>query len=456
MLKLSLASIAEATQGHAYGADVGVECVSTDSRKHAANALFVALRGEQHDAHEFLAQARGNGAVAALVERRIDTDLAQVVVVDTQIALGRLAAHVRSQRDVCVIGITGSNGKTTVKTLLAGILARVAPTHASIGSFNNEIGLPLTLLSMPEDTRFAVLEMGAGKPGDIDYLAAIAQPQIALVNNVAPAHLERMGSLDGVAATKGAIYSALPVDGIAVINADDAYAGFFAGLAGSRRVIRFGVNMQAEVMARFDKAAPANAFTLLAAGEEIDIALPLLGRHNVNNALAAASLALAVDVPLAAIRQGLEAASAVAGRSAQRMHASGALIIDDTYNANPASFAAAIDTLAAFSGTRILVVGDMRELGADGETLHARIGTLAAAKGIERLLAVGALSRATATAFGSKARHFPDQAALIEVLRDELSTATTVLIKGSRGSAMDRVVAALFAAEATPGGRHAA
>ncbi|MGB3048368.1 UDP-N-acetylmuramoyl-tripeptide--D-alanyl-D-alanine ligase, partial [Dokdonella sp.] len=437
MLKLSLASIAEATQGHAYGADVGVECVSTDSRKHAANALFVALRGEQHDAHEFLAQARGNGAVAALVERRIDTDLAQVVVVDTQIALGRLAAHVRSQRDVCVIGITGSNGKTTVKTLLAGILARVAPTHASIGSFNNEIGLPLTLLSMPEDTRFAVLEMGAGKPGDIDYLAAIAQPQIALVNNVAPAHLERMGSLDGVAATKGAIYSALPVDGIAVINADDAYAGFFAGLAGSRRVIRFGVNMQAEVMARFDKAAPANAFTLLAAGEEIDIALPLLGRHNVNNALAAASLALAVDVPLAAIRQGLEAASAVAGRSAQRMHASGALIIDDTYNANPASFAAAIDTLAAFSGTRILVVGDMRELGADGENLHARIGTLAAAKGIERLLAVGALSRATATAFGSKARHFPDQAALIEVLRDELSTATTVLIKGSRGSAMD-------------------
>ncbi|MFZ1796323.1 MAG: cyanophycin synthetase, partial [Dokdonella sp.] len=154
--------------------------------------------------------------------------------------------------------------------------------------------------------------------------------------------------------------------------------------------------------------------------------------------------------------QGLEAASAVAGRSAQRMHASGALIIDDTYNANPASFAAAIDTLAAFSGTRILVVGDMRELGADGENLHARIGTLAAAKGIERLLAVGALSRATATAFGSKARHFPDQAALIEVLRDELSTATTVLIKGSRGSAMDRVVAALFAAEATPGGRHAA
>ena len=456
MLNLSLATIAEATQGRLRGADVRIEAVSTDSREHFTTSLFVALRGEQHDAHDFIAQAHKNGAVAALVERAVDIDLAQVIVADSQIALGKIAAHVRRQRDVCVIGITGSNGKTTVKSLLAGILSRHAPTHASSGSFKNEIGLPLTLLAMPADTRFAVLEMGAGKPGDIDYLVRIAEPQVTLVNNIAPAHLERMGSLDGVAQTKGAIYSGLPADGIAVINVDDAYASFFAKLAGKRRVIRFGITADADVRARRDERAAANQFTLIAPAGEIDISLPLLGRHNVHNALAAASLAIAVGVPLATIKQGLEAATPVAGRSAQRKHSSGALIIDDTYNANPASFAVAIDTLAAFAGTRILVVGDMRELGVDAESLHAGIGALAASKGIDQLFAVGDLSRATASAFGSQARHFANQTLLIEALRGELAATTAVLIKGSRGSAMDRVVGGLFAAEANAGDRHAA
>ncbi len=456
MLKLSLATIAKVVQGRLKGADTRIDAVSTDSRKRVGNALFVALRGAQHDGHDFIAEARENGAVAALVERELDLDLAQVIVADAQIALGQIAAHVRRQRDVCVIGITGSNGKTTVKTLLAGILSRHAPTHASSGSFNNEIGLPLTLLAMPADARFAVLEMGAGKPGDIDYLVAIAQPQVTLVNNIAPAHLERMGSLDGVAKTKGAIYSGLPEDGIAVINADDAYAEFFARLAGHRRVIRFGVDARADVTARRDQRAAMNPFTLVTPGGEIEISLPLLGQHNVLNALAAASLAIAVDVPLVTIRDGLEAASAVAGRGARRQHASGALIIDDTYNANPASFAAAIDTLAAFAGTRILVVGDMRELGADAESLHAKVGTLAADKGIDRLYAVGELSGFTAKAFGGEARHFADQTALITALRGELAPALTVLIKGSRGSAMDRVVGGLFVTEANAGDRHAA
>ncbi len=456
MLNLSLATIAEATQGRLRGADIRVDAVSTDSRKRVENALFVALRGEQHDAHDFIAQAHENGAVAALVEREIALDMAQIIVADTQIALGLLAAHVRRQRDVCVIGITGSNGKTTVKSLLAGILSRHAPTHASSGSFNNEIGLPLSLLAMPADTHFVILEMGAGKPGDIDYLVSIAHPQVALVNNIAPAHLERMGSLDGVAKTKGAIYTGLSADGIAVINADDGYAGFFANLIGNRRVIRFGIAVGADVTARCDEHAATNQFTLIAPSGEIEISLPLLGRHNVHNALAAASLAIAVDVPLATIKQGLEAAAAVTGRSAKRNHASGALVIDDTYNANPASFAAAIDTLAAFTGIRILVVGDMRELGVDAESLHARVGALAASKGIDRLFAVGELSRATASAFGSKACHFADQAPLIEALRAELAATTTVLIKGSRGSAMERVVGSLFAAESSAGGRHAA
>lgn len=456
MLNLSLATIAKVTHGRLRGADTHVGAISIDSRKRIGNALFVALRGEQHDAHDFIGQARDNGAVAALVEREQDLDMAQVIVADTQVALGLLAGHVRRQRDVCVIGITGSNGKTTVKSLLAGILSRHAPTHASSGSFNNEIGLPLTLLAMPADTRFAVLEMGAGKPGDIDYLVGIAQPQVALVNNIAPAHLERMGSLDGVARTKGAIYAGLPEDGIAVINADDAYSDFFAKLAGNRRVIRFGLDANAEVSARCDERAVENKFILIAPAGEIEISLPLLGRHNIHNALAAASLAIAVDVPLTTIKQGLEAATAVPGRSARRKHASGALIIDDTYNANPASFAAAINTLAAFAGTRILVVGDMRELGADAESLHAKVGLLAAAKGIDRLFAVGELSRATASAFGSAARHFVDQPSLTKALLDDLASTTTVLIKGSRGSAMDRVVDGLFAAESNAGDRHAA
>jgi UDP-N-acetylmuramoyl-tripeptide--D-alanyl-D-alanine ligase len=456
MLNLDLITIAEVTGGRLRGANVRIHAISTDSRKPAEGALFVAFRGEHHDAHEFVDSARAQGAIAALVERELASELPHVVVADAQESLGKIAAFVRKQRDVCVIGITGSNGKTTVKTLLAGILARHAPTHVSVGSFNNEIGLPLTLLEMPDDTRFAVLEMGAGKPGDIDYLVGIARPQVGLVNNIAPAHLERMGSLDGIAATKGALYSGLPEDGIAVVNADDTFAGYFEGLIGGRRLIRFGLGTDADVTARFREGAEGFEFTLVAPGGEIDVRSPLLGLHNVMNAIAAASIALAVGVPLETIRAGLEAASPVAGRSARRAHASGALIIDDTYNANPASFAAAIETLAACAGFRILVVGDMRELGKDAEQLHAEVGALALARGIDRLYAVGDLSRASVQAFGGQARHFPSQSALIEALRAEMATGKTLLVKGSRGSAMDRVVTALFADDALNGGRNAA
>jgi UDP-N-acetylmuramoyl-tripeptide--D-alanyl-D-alanine ligase len=456
MLNLDLSAIAEATGGSLHGSNVRIQAISTDSRKHVDDALFVALRGEHHDAHEFVDSARAHGAIAALVDHDLGCDLPQVVVADVQTALGKIAGFVRRQRNVCVIGITGSNGKTTVKTLLAGILARHAPTHVSVGSFNNEIGLPLTLLAMPEDTQFAVLEMGAGKPGDIDYLVGIAQPQVGLVNNIAPAHLERMGSLDGIAATKGALYSGLPDDGIAVVNADDAFAGYFEGLVGARQLIRFGLGADADVTARFREGAESFEFTLVAPGGEIDVRSPLLGLHNVINAIAAASLALAVGVPMETIRAGLEAASPVAGRSARRAHASGAIIIDDTYNANPASFAAAIETLAACSGSRILVMGDMRELGNDAERLHAEVGARALGKGIDRLYAVGDLSRASAKAFGSQARHFASQSLLIDALRTEMAPGKTLLIKGSRGSAMDRVVAALFADDALKGGRNAA
>ena len=445
MLNQRLAEVALWTRGELRGADAAVRGVSTDTRTLQADDLFVALKGEHHDGHAHLGEAAARGAAGALVARRIDTDLPQVVVADTLLALGDLASAVRAQRDVRVAGITGSNGKTTVKTLAAAILAHHGRTHGNAGNFNNEIGLPLSLLSMPEDTQYAVLEMGAGKPGDIAYLAAIARPAIGLVNNIAPAHLERMGSIEGVAETKGAMYEALPADGVAIINADDAFAGFFAQLAGARRVLRFGLEHDADVRAesvRLD--ADGSAFRLSTPAGVIDVKLPLPGRHNVANALAAASIAHAFDVPLATIAAGLQHADAVGGRLVRKRTRGGWIVIDDSYNANPGSAAAAIATLVLQPDERWLVLGDMAELGTNAVALHAQIGREARERGVQKLFAVGALSVYAAQAFGAGAQHFADQASLIEALRAQLRAGVTVLVKGSRSSRMERVSAALL------------
>lgn len=456
MLNIDLTDVARWTDGRLVGDNVRIDAVSTDTRTLGAGALFVALRGELHDAHAFVGRARDAGAVAVLVDHGVAIDLPQVVVADTLLALADIARAVAARSTARVIGITGSNGKTTVKSLLASILSRHAPTHVNTGSFNNEIGLPLTLLAMPAGSEFAILEMGAGKPGDIEYLARIAQPSVALVNNIAPAHLERMGDLDTIARTKGVLYAKLPDDGVAVINADDAYADYFAGLAGARRILRFGDAAASDVRARVPDAARGGDFVLATPIGETPVRFALPGRHNVGNALAAASLALVVGVPLATIRAGLEAAQPVPGRHVRIVHASGAVLIDDSYNANPGSFAAAVATLATEPGMRILVVGDMRELGADGLRLHAELGSLARRSGIERLHAVGELSAAAASAFGAGAEHHADQQHLIDALRAQLRAGVTALVKGSHGSAMDRVVTALVADAGASGGRHAA
>ncbi len=458
MLSCRLADIAHWTGGRLHGRDVGIDAVAIDSRQPMPAALFVALRGERHDGHDFAADARAHGAAALLVERKLALDLPQVVVADTGKALGEIARAVRRRSHARVIGITGSNGKTTVKTLLAAILARHGRTHVNAGNYNNEIGLPLTLLAMPADTEYAVLEMGAGKPGDIAYLARIAQPDAAVVNNVAAAHLQRMGSLQGVAETKGAIYRALPADGLAVINADDAFADYFAVLASGRRVLRYGLLRTAQISAAVEADAPESGrFRLLTPSSGSDIDLPLPGRHNVANALAASALAFGLGVPLATIKAGLEAVAPVPGRLARIAHASGALLIDDSYNANPGSFAAAIATLASQSGERVLVMGDMAELGEDAPRLHAEVGALARRSGIEQLYAVGPLSRHASEAFGAGAQHFADQGALVDALRPRLRTGVSVLVKGSRSSAMERVLRALDAGAGSNGGkRHAA
>jgi UDP-N-acetylmuramoyl-tripeptide--D-alanyl-D-alanine ligase len=453
MKPVALSRIAQWTGGRLVGTEAGrdvlIDAIATDTRTLDASdgrgALFVALKGERFDGHAHVADAVDAGIRAALVVRVLEVAVPQVVVADTERALAAFAAAMQHARSGKVIAITGSNGKTSVKSLALSILQRAGATYANPGNRNNEIGLPLAVLDAPEDARFAIYEMGAGKPGDIAYLTAIARPDVALVNNIAPAHLERMGSLLGVADTKGAIYDALPVGGVAVINADDAFAPYFAERAHGRRLVRFGLDATADVSAR-DLVADETGtrFVLATPDGDAPVTLALPGRHNVLNALAAASLALGAGASLQAITDGLAAARPVAGRLVTHHLANGATLIDDSYNANPGSLNAAIDTLAAAPGDGWLVLGDMRELGVDAEALHAEAGRRAKAAGIARLFTLGPLSAAAAESFGAGAAHFTTHAELAEAVRAALTANVRVLVKGSRGSAMDRVVHALL------------
>lgn len=457
MRPLALAGIARwcearllAASSEGEGDGTVIDAVAIDTRTldpgDGRRVLFVALRGENHDAHDHIDAAIAGGAAALLVSRAVETDLPQLLCGDTGQALGDLAAGVQQGRQAKVLALTGSNGKTSVKTLLLCICERAGRAFANPGNHNNEVGLPLAVLAAPEDAQYAIYEMGAGKPGDIAWLTSVVRPDMALVNNVMPAHLERMGSLLGVAQTKGAIYEALSADGVAVINADDAFAPYFAHLAAGRRVLRFGLEASADVGARSIKLdAAGSRFELVTPHGNADIHLPLPGRHNVRNALAAAAMALAAGIGIEAIRDGLCHARPVPGRQVAHTLANGVVLIDDSYNANPGSVEAAIAALAAGGGEAWLVLGDMAELGEGSAGLHAQVGATARANKIARLYATGALSRATAQAFGSEARHFADQAALIAALRADLHPGVRVLVKGSRSSAMDKVVGALLA-----------
>jgi UDP-N-acetylmuramoyl-tripeptide--D-alanyl-D-alanine ligase len=455
MIASRLIDVAPPLAARLVGADADFRGVGTDSRTLAPGMLFVALRGEHHDGHEHVAAAAERGAAGVVVERELATTLPQLVVLDSQVALGELARWQRAHLAATVVALTGSNGKTTVKTLAAAILARVGSTYCTEGNLNNEIGLPLTVLRAPADARFLVLEMGAGKPGDIAYLVRIGQPHVALVNNVAPAHLERLGSTDGVAEAKGAIYDGLPPGGIAVVNADDAYAERFVRRIGARRVLRFGLDQPAEIGARALQLGEGARFTLVTPAGEAEVALPLAGRHNVRNALAAAALAFAAGAPLADIAAGLGGAHGVGGRLTRLEVPGAGVVIDDSYNANPGSVRAAIDTLALARGERWLVLGNMAELGTEAARLHAEVGAHARAAGIERLYTVGALAREAARAYGADAQAFDTQEAAIAALRRDFRAGVVALVKGSRSAAMERVVAALAGA-AAGGHSHAA
>jgi UDP-N-acetylmuramoyl-tripeptide--D-alanyl-D-alanine ligase len=455
---LMLAEIAAATSGRLIGADLRVQALSTDTRELASGDLFVALRGERFDAHDFIADAVAAGAGALVVDRDVEASVPLIRVDDTLRALGRLAAWWRRRFDIPVAGITGSNGKTTVKEMLAGILSGLGAGVVTRANLNNEVGAPLTLLGLTPANRYAVIEMGARKPGDIAYLAGIAAPTVAVITNAAPAHLAGFGDIAGVARAKGEIFAGLPADGIAVMNADDPRVGLWQVMAGTRRMLSFGLRHPADVSAQAVRAndAPGCSFDLCTPAGRVAIDLQLPGRHNVMNALAAAALAHAIGMPLAGIARGLQAMRPVTGRLQSRAGVGDIRVIDDTYNANPGSVKAALEVLATCgSGIKLLVLGDMGELGNAARALHEQIGRQARVIGVDRIYALGELASVAAGVFGNGARHFDSHEALIAGLRADLAgiASATVLVKGSRSMRMERVVDALIAGAVAPGDR---
>jgi UDP-N-acetylmuramoyl-tripeptide--D-alanyl-D-alanine ligase len=454
----SLAELARVAGGTLHGADATFATVMTDSRTLEGGALFVALRGERFDGHQFVPEALARGAAGALVEREVSVALPQVLVRDALEGLTAFAAEWRRDFTGKVIGITGSNGKTTVKEMTGSILGCEGPTLVTRGNLNNHIGVPLTLCRLEAAQRFAVIEMGANHQHEIAQLAAIGRPDVGLVINAGPAHLEGFGGIEGVARGKGEMFQALGPEGTAVINADDRFAAFWHGLARSAgRVLTFGLRERADFTARELHSNPGGdgfgtEFELVAPSGRRRVTLALAGEHNVMNALAAAAAAHGAGAGLDAIVEGLGRMRAVAGRLEAKQLPGGARLIDDSYNANPGSVRAGLRALDGLPGPHWLVLGEMRELGAESSQLHAEVGDFARQCGIARLLAVGDDARHAVESFGAGSTWFANVEELIEVLRAELPAGATVLVKGSRANRLERVAASLGAGVA--GGGH--
>ena len=444
-----LSQVALAVEGRLIGPDLAVTGVSTDSRGVAPGQLFIALRGERFDAHDFLATAVASGAQALMVadESKLPGGVSAVVVDDTRLALGRLAGAWRRSFELPVIAVTGSNGKTTTKEMIAAILkARFGDdVLATRGNFNNDIGLPLTLLGLHAGQRAAVIEMGMNHPGEIAYLAPIGAPTVALVTNAQRAHLEGMGDLDEVAREKGSIFGGLGANGIAVINADDCYADTWRAMAAPHAIRTFGVDQAADVHGKVHQHGLETSLDLSAPEGAASIHLRIPGRHNARNAVAAAAACLAAGLPMSAVIVGLESFAGVKGRLQRRSGNKGAEILDDTYNANPDSVRAGIDVLAATIGRKLLVLGDMGEIGEASGQYHDEIGGYAKSQGVDALYALGDASKQAVRNFGEGARHYCNVDKLIAAVDKELGPETTVLVKGSRFMKMERVADALTA-----------
>jgi UDP-N-acetylmuramoyl-tripeptide--D-alanyl-D-alanine ligase len=447
---MTLGEAARVLGGTTTSASPRFEGVSTDSRGLKRGDLFVALRGERFDGHDFLAAAAERGAAGAIVDRQYHgtPPLPVLAVEDTRRALGELARDWRKRFSPSVVAVTGSNGKTTVKEMLAAILRSHAGADAILattGNLNNDIGVPLMVLRLRAEHRWCALELGMNHPGEIAYLAAIAAPTVAMVNNAQREHLEFMKSVDDVAAENGSVYDALPADGVAVVNADDAHADYFRRRANPRKLIDFGLQA-GQVSGRYELNHLSSEIRIRTPQGEAQATLAIPGLHNVRNALAAAACAIAAGISPASIGAGLSAFRPYTGRLQVKRGHGGITVIDDTYNANPDSVRAAIDVLATCPGPTALVLGDMGEVGEQGPQFHREIGEYARAKRVTRLLALGAATPDAVRAFGPGARHFDSVEQLVPAIEGK-----TVLVKGSRFMKMERVVAALTGSPAAGG-----
>lgn len=450
---MNLREAAAAMAGEMQGIDRCFIGVSTDTRAIAPGELFFALKGERFDAAQFLEAAFSAGAAGAVIGHgdlpRLPPGATVIHVDDARAALGRLAAHWRKRFSLTLVGLTGSNGKTTVKDMIAAVLRAhcgdPAKVLATEGNLNNDIGLPLTLLRLRDSHRYAVIEMGMNHTGEIRYLSGLARPDVALVNNAGTAHIGMLGSREAIARAKGEIYEGLNERGIALINADDSYADLWRRLNGDRVVVDFALDAPARVTGRYAGHALQSDIVVQTPAGQAQFTLPIPGVHNVRNAIAASAVGFALGVKPEVIGGALGNFHGPKGRMQRSCGRAGCTLIDDTYNANPDSTLAAIAVLGGLSGKRILVLGDMGELGAEAEIQHRVVGAAARAAGIDGLFALGELTAETAKAFGKGARHFEGFDALIEAVAPELDADATVLVKGSRFMRMERVVQALGA-----------
>ena len=448
MINMKLSEAARSLQTVHHGEDVVFTGCCTDSRSVARGSLFIALRGERFDGHDFITRAYEQGASASLTEIDDAAFAPMIVVDDTLRAMGSLAGCWREKFEIPLVAITGSNGKTTVKEMLLSILRQRAPVLATRGNLNNEIGVPLTLFGMDNRHAYAVVEMGANHAGEIARMTRIARPTVAVITQCAPAHLEGFGTVEGVARAKSEIYEGLDAGGTAIINADDEFAAFWSDRTSSLRQLSFGLEKPADISVHSMRTTDrGTVFDLCLPDSEITVELPLPGRHNISNALAAAACAVALGIDADLIRTGLEQVKAVAGRLEKRRGPGGSALINDTYNANPASLRAALDFLGEHPGRRWLVLGDMGELGSAGLALHAEAGEQAREAGIERLFTIGELARAASESFGTGARHYEDIDTLIADLGREVASSVTLLVKASRAMRLERIISALEAGE---------
>jgi UDP-N-acetylmuramoyl-tripeptide--D-alanyl-D-alanine ligase len=451
MMKLSEA--AALLNGRTNGGDPVFARVSTDTRALKPGDLFVALRGERFDGHAFLADAAKAGAVAAMVDAQpAQAPLPTLTVDDTRLALGRLAAKWRSRFSLPLVALTGSSGKTTVKEMLAAILREAtarsdanAAVLATRGNLNNDIGVPLMLLELRADHRYAVIEMGMNHAGEIRYLTQLARPDIALITNAGRAHIEFLGSEEAIAQAKGEIFEGLKDDGTAIINADDRHAAMWRSVAGAHQRIEFGVDNPADVSGTYAEQGLETEIALRTPHGTATARISAPGVHNVRNALGAAAAAVALNISVDTIAAGLAKYAGVKGRLQTKRGLHGSTLIDDTYNANPESVRAAINVLARTAGRKILVFGDMGELGQEAPRLHAELGTYAREAGIDELVTLGTNSARAAESFGSGAHHYDRLEELVAETDRALGPDATVLVKGSRFMKMERVVAALEA-----------